>query len=87
MNHHQRKTLHAVFGHPLAANIDLKDALHLLEALGAEIDNKRGARMAVALQGRTTVLHHSEHSLPKGEVMQLRKFLETCGITPEAYPL
>jgi len=87
MNRHQRKTLHAVFGHPLAANIDLKDALHLLEALGASIDNKRGARMAVALEGRTAVFHLSGHSLPKGEVMQLRRFLESCGITPEAYPL
>ena len=25
MNHHQRKVLHAIFAHPVNANLDLKD--------------------------------------------------------------
>ena len=29
----------------------------------------------------------SSHSLLKAEVMQIRKFLESCGITAEAYPV
>jgi hypothetical protein len=39
------------------------------------------------LNGRTTVLHLASHSLLKAEVMQIRKFLESCGITAEAYPI
>ena len=34
-----------------------------------------------------TVLHLSSHSLLKAEVMQIRRFLESCGITAEAYPV
>ena len=40
MNHHHRKTLHALFAHPLSANVDFKKVVHLLEDLGAEVDNK-----------------------------------------------
>ena len=42
MNHHHRKTLHALFAHPLSANVDFKKVVHLLEDLGAEVDNKPG---------------------------------------------
>ena len=31
MNHHHRKTLHALFSHPISANIDFKEVMHLLE--------------------------------------------------------
>ena len=31
MNHHHRKTLHALFAHPLSANVDFKKVIHLLE--------------------------------------------------------
>jgi hypothetical protein len=37
--------------------------------------------------GHTVALHHTNHSLPKDEVVQVRKFLESCGITPADYPV
>ena len=87
MNHHQRKVLHAIFAHPLNANLEMKDIVSVLNALGAEIDAKSKSRLGVMLNGRTTVLHISSHSVLKAEVMQIRKFLESCGITIEAYPI
>ena len=33
------------------------------------------------------VLHLASHSLLKAEVMQIRKFLESSGITAETYPV
>ena len=87
VNHHQRKLLHAIFAHPLNANLEIKDVVNLLNGLGAEIDAKSKSRLGVALNGRATVLHLSSHSLLKAEVMQIRKFLESCGITAEAYPV
>jgi hypothetical protein len=39
------------------------------------------------LNGHVTVLHLGGHSLLKADVMQIRKFLECCGITAEAYPV
>ena len=87
MNHRHRKVLHALFSHPLNANVDFKDVEHVLRELGAEIDNKSGSRIGVTLKGHTAAFHHINHSLPKDEVVQIRKFLETCGITPADFPL
>ena len=78
MNHHHRKVLHALFAHPVSANIDFK---------AVEIDNKTGSRIGVTLNGHSAAFHHSHHSLPKEEVAEVRKFLEACGVTPTDYPL
>jgi hypothetical protein len=87
VNHHQRKVLHAIFAHPLNANLEMKDIVSVLNALGAEIDAKSKSRLGVMLNGRTTVLHISSQSVLKAEVMQIRKFLESCGIAVEGYPI
>ena len=76
MNHHQRKVLHAIFAHPVNANLDLKDVTNVLTGLGAEIDAKAKSRIGVTLNGQSTILHLTNHSLLKAEVMQVRKFLE-----------
>ena len=36
----------------------------------------------ISLKGHTAVFHAAHHHLSKDEVVQLRKFLETCGIDP-----
>jgi hypothetical protein len=87
MNHHQRKVLHAIFAHPVTGNLDLKDVLNVLTGLGAEIDAKTKSRVGVTLNGQTTILHLATHSLMKAEVMQIRKFLESCGISTGAFPV
>jgi hypothetical protein len=87
MNHHHRKVLHALFEHPVSGNIDFKAVESVLRELGAEIDNRTGARIGVTLKGHTVALHHASHSLLKDEVAQIRKFLETCGIDPAEYPV
>ena len=86
MNHHQRKVLHAIFAHPVSANLDMKDVMNVLTGLGAEIDTRTKSRIGVKLNGNETLLHLTQHSLLKAEVMQIRKFLESCGISAGAYP-
>ncbi len=86
MNHHHRKILHAIFAHPVNTNLDLKDVMGVLTGLGAEIDARTKSRIGVTLNGQTTILHLTHHSLLKAEVMQIRKFLESCGISAGAYP-
>ena len=85
MNHHHRKVLQSLFAHPIGNNIDFKAVIHVLEELGATVDNKSGNRIGVTLNGHTAAFQHSHHDLPKEEVVQIRKFLETCGIKPEDY--
>lgn len=87
MNHHHRKILHSLFAHPLGANIDFDDVTHVLDHLGAEIDNRSGNKIEVTLKGQKAVFHRNTHGMPKTEVMQIRKFLEDCGVSPEAYPV
>jgi len=87
MNHHHRKTLHALFAHPISANIDFKKVLHVFEELGAEVDNRSGGRVSVKLKGHFATFPHTNHTLPKEEVVQLKGFLNTCGISPTDYPL
>ena len=87
MNHRHRKTLQALFAHPISANIDFKEVMHVLAELGAEIDNKSGNRVGVKLGGHSVAFTHAQHSLPKEEVVQIKKFLEQCGVDPAAYPV
>jgi hypothetical protein len=87
MNHRHRKVLHAVFAHPVSGNIDFKEVVHLLEELGAEVDNKSGNRIGVRFKDHSAAFTHAHHSLPKEEVAQVKKFLETCGIDPAQYPV
>lgn len=87
MNHRHRKILHAIFAHPVSGNISFKDVVHVFEELGAEVDNKSGNRIGVTLGGHTVAFAHGSHDLPKEEVMQIKKFLTTCGVDPETYPV
>jgi len=87
MNHHHRKVLHAIFAHPINANIDMKELERTLAALGAEIDSKSGARLGISLNGHKVAIQHVNHSVPKEEVVQVRKFLETCGVAAADFPL
>jgi hypothetical protein len=87
VNHHHRKILHSLFAHPVGANINFDDVTHVLEHLGADVEGKSGNKIEVALKGQKAVFHRNNHSLPKAEVMQIRKFLEDCGVSPDAYPV
>ena len=85
MNHRHRKVLQALFAHPISANIDFREVIHVLEELGAEIEMKSGNRVGVTLNGHVAAFSHAHHSLSKEEVIQIRKFLEARGIDPAAY--
>ena len=87
MNHRHRKTLHALFAHPVSANINFKEVVHVIEELGGVVENKSGNRIGVTLNGHSAAFSHAQHDLPTAEVAQIRKFLTTCGIDPAEYPV
>lgn len=88
MNHHHRKVLHQIFAHPLNPNISMKDVESVLQEMGATVDTANSGKIHVALNGHSANFSRPGHSLPKEEVVQMRKFIETCGIDPERdYPL
>ncbi len=88
MNHRHRKVLHQIFAHPVNANIAMRDVDTVFRELGAEIKSAHSGKTHVALNGHSANFSHGGHSLPKEEVVQIRKFIETCGIDPQRdYPL
>lgn len=87
MNHRHRKVLHAIFAHPVSANIDPKAVHAVFEELGAEVSHNGSGRVAVSLNGRAHAFHDSKHSLSKDEVVEMRHFLTEAGVDPTAYPV
>jgi hypothetical protein len=78
-----RRTLERIFSRPVDANIKWKDIELLFIALGAEISEREGSRVAVVLFNEVRVFHrpHPTPNTDKGAVSSIRKWLETHGVT------
>jgi hypothetical protein len=88
MNHRHRKVLHAIFGHPVSANIDPKAVEAVFEELGAEVTHNGSGRLAVKLNSQAHAFHNTQHSLSKDEVVAIRHFLTQADVDPlRDYPL
>jgi len=79
-----RKTLELIFSRPTPAGIKWIDAVALFVELGAEITEREGSRVAVALFGQVNVMHrpHPSPDIDKGAVASIRRWLEENGIKP-----
>ena len=79
-----RRTLEAIFRHPVPRNLARSDAVHLIERLGSTRQEPNG-RLLFAIGEQRHVFHQShDKELTAEEVAQLRKFLEGAGVTPAA---
>ena len=80
--HRDRRTLEAIFRHPVSSNIAWSDALHLTERLGTSRQEHNG-RILVEIGQQRHVFHqpHGKALAPE-EVAQFRRFLESAGVTP-----
>ncbi|NOG69233.1 MULTISPECIES: hypothetical protein [Roseicella] len=77
-----RKTLQALFAHPVSANLDPKHVFAAIEDLGAEVTHGGHGQIIVSLNGHTHGFHDSRHSLSKDEVVAIRQFLLGAGVEP-----
>ena len=88
MNHRHRKVLHAIFAHPVSANISTNVVVSVFQELGAEIEQRHGGRLGVRLNNHFAEFSHDAHSLQPDHVRKVRKFLSDAGIDPDRdYPL
>jgi hypothetical protein len=87
MNHRHRKVLHALFSHPVSANIDPKAVQAVFEELGADMEHTGTGRIGVKLNGQAHVFQNAHHSLSKDEVVSIRHFLTQAGVDPAAWPI
>jgi hypothetical protein len=88
MNHKHRKVLHALFAHPISANIPTRSVEAVVKELGGDIEQRHGGRLGLRLNEHFVEIPHDNHALQPSHVQQMRKFLEDAGIDPERdYPL
>ena len=84
MNKSQEATLIAIFGRPTRANIRWTAIESLIRALGGEVSEREGSRVAIRLNGVIAVFHrpHPSPETKKGAVDAMRQFLTNAGVKP-----
>jgi hypothetical protein len=84
MNKAQQATLNAVFARPTKADIRWSAIQSLIHALGGEVTERAGSRVAARLNGVTAVFHrpHPRPETRKGAVDAVRQFLINAGVKP-----
>ena len=84
MNKAQQATLNAVFARPTRADIRWAAIEALIKALGGEVTERAGSRVAAALNGVTAVFHrpHPRPETKKSAVEAVRQFLTNAGVKP-----
>ena len=84
MKRKHRKTLELIFNRPVSGSIKWDDIQALFVALGAEVSEREGSRVAVVLFNEVRVFHrpHPTPDTDKGAISSIRKWLESHGVTP-----
>lgn len=84
MKRSQQRTLALIYQHPVSANLPWRDIEALLLALGADISEREGSRVAVVLFNEVRVFHrpHPSPHTDKGAVASVRRWLEQHGVKP-----
>jgi len=79
-----QKTLGQIFKRPTSGNILWADVESLFKALGADVSERSGSRVAVVLFGEVRVFHrpHPSPNTDKGAIASIRKWLEFYEVKP-----
>jgi hypothetical protein len=78
---HER-VLSMVFEHPMSRNIEWRDFVHMLGALGNVVEEHNGS-VHFTVNGETLVMHRPQHKdLNEEQVTQVRHFFRKVGIAP-----
>lgn len=84
MKRKHQKTLSQIYTRPTSGNIQWTEIEALFVALGAEVSERAGSRVAVVLFGEVRVFHrpHPSPNTDKGAIASIRKWLELYEVTP-----
>jgi thiamine biosynthesis lipoprotein ApbE len=86
LNNHHRDTVEKIFRHPASSNVEWRQVLSLLEAVGT-VDEKHDGKFEVTLGPETETLR-----APHGKdvdvqmVVDLRRMLTEAGYAPDGAP-
>ncbi|MGK2926600.1 MAG: type II toxin-antitoxin system HicA family toxin [Lysobacterales bacterium] len=84
LNRRHRRTLEQIFNRPTSGTISWADIESLFIALGAEVSERAGSRVAVVLFGEVRVFHrpHPSPQTDKGAIASIRKWLDFYEVRP-----
>ena len=84
MKARHRKILERILARPTSANIRWSEVESLLRAVGAEIEEREGSRVAVIFGDEVHIFHrpHPSPMTDKGAAAAVRKLLQRRGVTP-----
>jgi hypothetical protein len=84
MRKKHQKTLNQICSRPISSNIAWSEIESLFIALGADVSERAGSRVAVVLFGEVRVFHrpHPTPKTDKGAVASVRIWLEENEVTP-----
>lgn len=84
MNNKHRRTLERIFQRPISPSISWSDIEKLFIALGADVSEREGSRVAVFLFEEVKIFHrpHPDRVTDKGAVASVKKWLESNGVKP-----
>jgi len=84
VNKKHRRTLERIFKRPASGNLPWVDIESLFIALGADVKERAGSRIAVVLFGEVRIFHrpHPSPSTDKGAIASIRKWLESNEVIP-----
>lgn len=78
------RTVRAIFHRPVLGTIRWADIESLLVALGAELEEREGSRVAFIWNGQVHVFHrpHPSPDTDNGAVVSVKRILEANGVKP-----
>ncbi len=78
------KTIKQIYSRPTSGNIPWLNIESLFKALGAEVSERAGSRVAVVLFDEVRVFHrpHPSPNTDKGAIASIRKWLELHEVSP-----
>ncbi len=84
MRRKHQKTLEKIYRRPTSGDIAWSDIESLFKALGADVTERAGSRVAVVLFGEVRVFHrpHPSPDTDKGAVISIRRWLEEYEVKP-----
>ncbi|MCF6256616.1 MAG: type II toxin-antitoxin system HicA family toxin [Gammaproteobacteria bacterium] len=84
MRRKHQKTLALIYKHPASSSISWSDVEALFKALGADVSEQAGSRVAVVLFGEVRVFHrpHPSPNTDKGAISNIRKWLGLYEVKP-----
>lgn len=84
MNQRHQRTLQAIFAQPTPATLEWARVEALVRALGADVEERAGSRVGVALNNARATFHrpHPRKEIGRLTVQDVREFLVNAGVTP-----